>query len=144
MPDSFRHRLRGPLVLVALLAAGFSLCGCAGMSDTVSPAFADPGKYELWDCKPLEAERKSLAGRTEELQRLMNKAETGFGGAVVSEMAYRNEYIAVRGQAHFADEAWRRGKCQESPPAAATVPASSTPAGASKRTPASKSGSAVH
>ena len=27
----------------------------------MSPAFADPAKYDLYDCKQLEAERKSLA-----------------------------------------------------------------------------------
>ena len=46
----------------------------------------------------------------------MDKAQTGAGGAVVSELAYRNDYIAVRGQAKMADEAWRRNKCRETPP----------------------------
>ena len=54
-------------------------------------AFADPAKYEFYDCKQLEGERKSLAGRAAELQGLMAKAETGAGGAVVSEVAYRND-----------------------------------------------------
>lgn len=137
MSVSFRHRLRGPFALAALLASGLALSGCAGMSDSISPAFADPGKYELWDCKQLEGERKTLANRTEELQKLMNKAETGVGGAVVSEMAYRNDYIAVRGQAHYAEEAWRRGKCQESPPAPPSAPA---PLAAPKRAPAARFG----
>ena len=38
------------------------------MSETIAPAFADPAKYELYDCKQLEAERKSLANRTADLQ----------------------------------------------------------------------------
>ncbi|OAF06064.1 twin-arginine translocation pathway signal [Bradyrhizobium centrolobii] len=124
MPASIPTRLRACGALAALLAAGFALSGCAGMSDTVSPAFADPGKYELYDCKQLEGERKSLAARTAELQKLMDKAETGAGGAVVAELAYRNDYVAARGQAHFAEEAWRRNKCRETPPDA-TPPASS-------------------
>ena len=78
------------------------------MSDTISPAFADPAKYDLYDCKQLETERKSLATRTAELQGLMAKAETGVGGSVVAEVAYRNDYIAVRGQSKLAEEAWRR------------------------------------
>ena len=41
----------------------------------------------------------------------MAKAETGAAGTVVAELAYRNEYIAVRGQAKFADEAWQRNRC---------------------------------
>ncbi|EHR04243.1 hypothetical protein [Bradyrhizobium sp. WSM471] len=126
MPALIQYRLRTCCVAVALLAAGFALSGCAGMSETVAPAFADPAKYELYDCKQLEGERKSLASRTGDLQRLMDKAQTGAGGAVVSELAYRNEYIAVRGQAQMAEDAWRRNKCRETPleatPAAAPAP----------------------
>jgi hypothetical protein len=119
MAASLFHPLRRSGALVALLAAGLALSGCAGVSETVAPAFADPAKYELYDCKQLEAERKALATRTAELQGLINKAETGAGGAVVAELAYRNDYVAVRGQAQLADDAWRRNRCRETPPGAA-------------------------
>lgn len=142
MSVSLLHRLHHACALLALLALGPALAGCAGMSDTISPAFADPGKYELWDCKQLEGERKSLATRTQDLQKLMDKAETGAGGAVVAEMAYRNDYIALRGQSHFAEEAWRRNKCRESAPGATT--SSPSPAPLVRTAPASKSGSAVY
>jgi hypothetical protein len=122
---------------LVVLLAGAALSGCAGMSETIAPAFADPGRYELYDCKQLEVERKALAARTEQLQKLMDKAETGAGGAVVSELAYRNDYVAVRGQAQFAEEAWRRNRCRETPPEAA-APAAPSPAAAAK--PAAKSG----
>jgi hypothetical protein len=124
MAASFSSPPRCCGALVVLLA-GAALSGCAGMSETVAPAFADPGKYELYDCKQLEPERKALAARTAELQRLMDKAETGTGGAVVAELAYRNDYIAVRGQAQLAEDAWRRNRCRETPPNAA--PPASTP-----------------
>ena len=136
MIASLFHRLRGPGALLALLAAGAALSGCAGMSETIAPAFADPGKYELWDCKQLETERKALATRTEQLQKLMAKAETGAGGAVVSELAYRNDYIAVRGQSQLAEEAWRRNKCRPSPPEP-TAPDEAAPAAAAKPSPKS-------
>jgi hypothetical protein len=55
----------------------------------------------------------------------MSKAETGFAGPLVAEVAYRNEAIAVRGQSHFAEEAWRKNKCHESPPAPVAAPAKS-------------------
>ncbi|AHY49599.1 hypothetical protein [Bradyrhizobium japonicum] len=140
MAASFSSRLRDSGAFLALLAAGAALSGCAGMTETVAPAFADPGKYELYDCKQLEAERKALATRTADLQRLMDKAQTGAGGAVVSELAYRNDYIAVRGQSQLAEEAWRRNKCRETPPGAA--PAASTPQPPVIK-PAPRSGSAV-
>ena len=100
----------------ALLALALVLPGCASMSDDISLAFADPAKYDLYDCKQLEPERKRLAARTAELQGLMAKAETGAGGAVVAEVAYRNEYIATRGQAKLADQAWQKNRCRDTIP----------------------------
>jgi hypothetical protein len=123
-----RSRLLPRIVVVlALFALGPSLSGCADMSEGMTSAFADPSKYDLYECKQLETERKSLASRAAELQGLMAKAQTGAGGAVVAEIAYRNDYIAVRGQAKNAEEAWQRNKCHETPPSAATPAAASVP-----------------
>jgi hypothetical protein len=91
------------------------------MSDGMSTAFADPARYELYDCPQLETERKNLATRSAELQGLMAKADTGFAGPVVTELAYRNDYVAVRGQSHLAEEAWQRNKCRDTPKAAAAA-----------------------
>jgi len=111
----------------ALLVLGVSLGGCADMGDSfASTAFVDPAKYDLYDCKQLEAERKSLATRTAELQGLMAKADTGTGGAVVVELAYRNDYISARAQAKLAEETWQRNKCVAASPAAA-APAAPAP-----------------
>src|ERR1700704_565825 len=99
------------VVAMALLVLGLALGGCPNMSDSMTSAFADPAKYDLYECKQLETERKNLANRSAELQGLMAKAETGVGGSVVAELAYRNDYIAMRGQARLADEAWQRNKC---------------------------------
>jgi hypothetical protein len=57
----------------------------------------------------------------------MRKAETGVAGPVVAEMAYRNDYIALRGQSKLADEAWEKNRCQESKPEAKPAPAASSP-----------------
>lgn len=117
----------GLLLLAPLLGA------CAGMSDNMSTAFADPAKYELYDCKQLETERKALASRSAELQGLMAKAETGTGGTVVAELAYRNDYVAIRGQSQLAEEAWRRNQCQETPPSPAASAAHGKSAAKSAR-----------
>jgi hypothetical protein len=124
------------------LPLGLALSGCAEMSDSaMTTAFADPAQYDLYDCKQLEAERKNLASRAAELQGLMAKAETGTGGTVVAELAYRNDYVAVRGRMRFAEDAWRRNKCHEGM-------SSSTPEAPArpdiKPAPPSKSGSAVY
>ena len=105
--------------VAAILALALALPGCADMSDSMSLAFADPAKYDLYECKQLEPERKRLAERTAELQGLMAKAETGAGGAVVAELAYRNEYIATRGQAKLAEQAWQKNRCRDTLPGAA-------------------------
>jgi hypothetical protein len=132
-------------LLVLGLGLGLGLGGCANMSDSMSSAFADPAKYDLYECKQLEAERKTLATRSAELQGLMAKAETGAGGAVVSELAYRNEYIAVRGQSRLADEAWQRNKCHEgAPAAAAAAPPFVPPANVRAARPPPRSGGAAY
>jgi hypothetical protein len=123
----------------ALLALGVGLCGCANMGDTMVSAFADPAKYEFYDCKQLESERKTQATRAADLQRLMAKAETGVAGSVVSELAYRNDYIALRAQAKLADEVWQRNKCvatlPELPPGPAASSAPPPPAGKGSSSP---------
>jgi hypothetical protein len=116
---------------LALRAFGFALvlglAGCANMGDSMTTAFADPAKYELYECKQLEPERKALAARLADLQGLMTKAETGVGGTVVAELAYRNEYIAVRGQSRFAEDACQRNNCVATAPAAAAAPVAPPP-----------------
>jgi hypothetical protein len=142
-----RHSLPLPSTpaAIALLALGIGLAGCARMGESMSSAFVDPAKYDLYDCKQLETERKALADRTASLQGLMAKAETGTGGAVVVEVAYRNDYVALRAQTKLADEVWQRNKCQASPPSAAAPAAPVTPPAPAKgRHPSARSGSAAY
>jgi hypothetical protein len=145
---SLSQSLPRAATVLALLVLGIGLAGCADMSDGMLNAFSDPAKYDLYECKQIEAERKSLSTRAAELQGLMAKANTGVGGPVVVELAYRNDYISVRRQAKLADEAWQRNKCRPSPPAVAAdapglmpVP---PPAHATRRRPQGSSGSAVY
>jgi hypothetical protein len=129
---------------LALLLLGAALSGCAEMNDSMTSAFADPAKYDLYECKQLEPERKNLANRQAELQGLMAKAETGVAGPVVAELAYRNEYIAVRGQSKLAEEAWRKNRCHEAKPEVKVEPPVVAPAPVIRGARSSKSGSAVH
>jgi hypothetical protein len=129
-------------ISLALLALGIALSGCAEMSDSMTSAFADPAKYDLYECKQLEPERKNLANRAAELQGLMAKAETGAGGAVVAELAYRNDYIAVRGQQRLAEEAWQRNKCRETVPGTPTQVAPALPA--ARAIPPSRGGNSLN
>ena len=120
-----------PRAAIALLLLAVSLGGCAEVGDSfASAAFVDPAKYELFDCKQLEAERKGIALRTAELQGLIAKAGTGTGGTVVGELAYRNDYISARAQARLVEDMWQRNKCVATMPGAATpvVPPAAPPA----------------
>jgi hypothetical protein len=129
---------------MVLLACGSLLSGCADMSDGMTSAFADPAKYNLYDCKQLETERKGLSVRMAELQGLMSKAQDGFAGPAVAEIAYRNDYIALRGQKKNADEAWALNKCHDSPPAKAAETPPAAPATATKSGRSQKSGNAAY
>jgi hypothetical protein len=140
-------RFRMPLQAFAgmvLLACGTLLSGCADMSDGMTSAFADPARYNLYNCKQLEAERKSLSTRMAELQGLMSKAQDGFAGPAIAEIAYRNDYIAYRGQKKNADEAWALNKCRDTPPDKTAETPSSVPAAATKSGRSQKSGSAAY
>jgi hypothetical protein len=137
-------RSLSPAATALLLGLCAGLGGCADMGDSfASSAFVDPARYDNYDCKQLEGERKSIATRTAELQGLMAKAETGTGGAVVSELAYRNDYISARAQAGLADEVWKRNKCAATSPAAPTPPPAAVAPGPAKGSP-SRSGSGIY
>jgi hypothetical protein len=119
---------RRAAAVLALLVSGVILSGCAKMGDGfASGAFVDPARYDYYDCKQLEGERKSLNNRVDTLQQLIDKANTGTGGAVVGELAYRNDYISARAQLKLLEENWRRNKCQESPPSPAGTSAPDQP-----------------
>jgi len=148
---SHRQPFLRSLAALALFALAASLSGCADIGDTMSSAFADPAKYDLYECSQLEPERARLVARAAELQGLMAKAETGVAGPVVAELAYRNEYISVRAQTKLVEETWRRNKCKETKPetkpaadAKAAPSASAAPPVAKGARSPSKSGSAVY
>ena len=133
-----RAKLPRAAAAAALLGFSVAISGCAQMGETMSSAFVDPAKYDLYECKQLEPERKTLAARAAELQGLMAKAETGVAGPVVAEVAYRNDYVSVRAQQKLAEEAWRRNKCHETVPDAPITVVPPAPAAPAKRAPSSK------
>lgn len=110
---------------LALAACAIGLAGCASSGEAITSVYVDPAKYELYDCKQLRDVRRSTSNRAAEVQGLMNKAQTGFAGSVVSEIAYRNDYLTARAQYKLADDAWRRNDCerQRLPPDKNAAPA---------------------
>ena len=97
---------------------GIGLAGCADMSDSMTSAFADPAKYEFYDCKQLETERKNLASRAAELQGLMARPTPALPVPWSRSSPIATIISRYAAQAKFAEEAWRRNKCHDTPPAA--------------------------
>jgi hypothetical protein len=95
------------LILPVLLAA------CASeLSNPLMGGFsADAGQFEFHSCQQIAANRTVVKAREQELKQLMDRAEKGTGGAVVSVIAYKGEYLAVQDQLQVIDATMRVKKC---------------------------------
>ncbi len=118
--DRTAFGLRLPSVAGLAMAAAL-LSGCATNDATLSP-FADPSRYDLYDCAQLNTARKPLADRLSELRGLMAKAETGAAGSLVSGVAYQSDFVATQAQLDLIDQNRRRNNCGEIPPDKSTTP----------------------
>ena len=81
---------------IAALAA-LALAGCAS-EEAVSRFLVPPDKYVLYSCSELATASQTTLTRQHELEMLMAKAEVGPGGQLASAMAYRPEYLQLRGE----------------------------------------------
>jgi hypothetical protein len=90
------------------------LAGCASGSDSGALFFADAGKYQYHNCEQLAAAGKRQSERQRELKELIDKAEQGAGGQVVSLLAYRTDYVAVNEDLRVIDTMARSKNCQTS------------------------------
>ena len=73
--------------------------------------FADPAKYNFYNCEQLAAQRTDRKLREEELKSLMDKAERGTGGAFVNVIAYKADYTEVREDLKLIERTARTKKC---------------------------------
>jgi hypothetical protein len=96
------------LIFSALLAA----CASEISNPLMGGVFADSGKYEFYSCEQIGANRKTVETRVQELKLLMDKAEKGAGGAVVSVIAYKGEYVAAQDELKVIDATARDKKCK--------------------------------
>jgi hypothetical protein len=109
---------RSALAMVARLlpciGLGIVLLGCAsGDGDGPGALFlADAGKYNYHTCEQLAAAAKKQSGRQRELKELIDKAEQGAGGQIVSLMAYRSDYVAVNEDLRVIESTTRSKNCQ--------------------------------
>lgn len=96
--------------LVAVLAAAL-LSGCASSGDNQFTVFADPGKFEYYDCAQLAAQRKQLTTREQELRQLMDRAEQSAGGTIASVLAYKADHVAASEDLKLLENAARAKNC---------------------------------
>ena len=84
-------------LLISVLAVEV-LAGCTASDDTAARFLVAPDLYVLYNCPQLADAAQTNATRQRELEKLMAKADTDSSGRVVSGMAYRPEYVQLRGE----------------------------------------------
>src|SRR5215813_3534536 len=73
--------------------------------------FADPAKYQFYNCEQLAGQRTYWTNRELELKLLMDKAEQGTGGTVVNVIAYQTDYVTAREELKVVDATARAKNC---------------------------------
>ena len=110
--------------VIFALFAGACLAGCAAQNgapdDSMSSYMVSPGKYQLYNCAQMAALEPPLRTREGELIVLIAKAESGPGGAFAATLAYRSEYLQVRGELAELGRAAAAKNCP--PPAVEEAP----------------------
>jgi hypothetical protein len=100
-----RRMLRLIPVWLCLVVAG---CASAVEGPLI---FTDAGKYQYHNCDQLAAAAKTQATREQELKALIDRAEEGVGGVLVSLMAYKADYIAVEEELRVIETTARSKHC---------------------------------
>ena len=99
----------------ALALAGFGAAACSTSSNLQVMLFADPGKYEYHTCEQILKSGEAVAARELKLRELIQKAEQGAGGGIVSMVAYRGEYRTVVEELAVIEGVSRRKSCNTPP-----------------------------
>lgn len=113
MTDSRKFRSLAAAVLLAALLAGCTTSG--SHDDQFGRLLVAPDKFMLYNCSELPLRWKALTEREKELLRLMAKAGPGPDGRLVSTLAYRPEYLAVRGEMNELRNAAISKNCKSVP-----------------------------
>jgi hypothetical protein len=96
---------------VIALAAGLALAGCGSVSDVGDYALVLQDRYAYSTCPEIANMRVSQTNREKELVGLIEKADTGLGGFLVSATTYRTELEQVRSHLRALARAAREKGC---------------------------------
>jgi hypothetical protein len=114
-PSRHEHRR----ILAGLFAGALAalLAGCSTGADVIGTAMVDPAQFTFYKCPDLIARNRAAMVRQRELRDLMDKAEKETGGALVSAMAYRSEYVSLGGELRLLHQVAAEQNCTLPPPA---------------------------
>lgn len=105
-------RYRGALIGCAALVA---LAGCAGGPD--DSFFAQPGKFDFLQCKDIASRTASTSTREKELASLIERANQGAAGPLVSTLVYAADIEQARADLRLLHQAAREKNCDAVTPA---------------------------
>ena len=106
-----RNSDAGTMRALSLALVLLGTAGCSSSSNLNVMLFADPGKYEYHTCDQILAAGRNQASAAERLQRLIDKAEQGAAGTLVSTIAYRTEHRTAVEDLAVIEVAARRKNC---------------------------------
>jgi hypothetical protein len=94
------------------LAATTGLASCGSISeDTARAVFAAPGKFDGKTCQELDNLILSNRARQKELEQLMARSSQAPSGGFVNTIAYRPDYVQVRGDLQLLAKAREDRQC---------------------------------
>ncbi len=93
------------------LLVGVLLSACSSAGDNPFTVFADPGKYEFYNCEQIAAQQASWKARQQELKLLMDKARQSTGGAAINVIAYQTDYVGAGEELKVLDATARSKNC---------------------------------
>ena len=97
-------------LVVAALACGLALGGCAADLDQI---YVDQAQYDYYSCHQLEGLKPGLNSRAKQLQDLINRADRGTGGAMISTLTYQPELDSIHGQLRLIDQVQHSKGCDK-------------------------------
>jgi hypothetical protein len=115
MPTVKRRVPRSAVIAVNVAA----LAGCAMSDDQAARFLVAPDKYALYSCLEIATAAQAATARERQLQQLIAKADVEASGRLVSAVAYRPDYLTVRGELNELRAAAAAKHCDFVPGAAA-------------------------
>ena len=104
---------RATLTISAL--ATVLLSGCAASDDASGRFLVQPERFRLYGCRELAEAAQAYGARERELEGLMTKAGPDASGRFMGTIAYRPEYLQMRGLMNEIRTAAAEKKCKFDP-----------------------------